>query len=281
MKNNVLSRRYADAFFSYAGQTCGQEKAVEDFRKASVLLAENRELILDSLEVPSVTLFEKEAFIDRFFAEGFSDQFRQFLKLLLKKDRINQLQDILEYARVAYSYGQRTRVLLKTSFPLELDLIQQILERLERKFQRKFKLFIELDGNLLGGVKVIMGNTVIDGSVRKRLEGLREKLGAKPLLKNDRTNQLRDILEQSRAAYSYGQRTRVLLSTSFPLEPGLVQQILERLERKFQRKLNLHSTLDRNLLGGVKVIMGNTVIDGSVRKRLEGLKEKLDAIRTS
>jgi len=200
VKDDVLTRRYVDAFFSYAGQTCGREKAVEDFRKARVLLAENRELILDSLEVPSVTLFEKEAFIDRFFAEGFSDQFRQFLKLLLKKDRINQLWDILEYARVAYSYGQRTRVLLKTSLPLELDLIQLILERLERKFQRKLKLFIELDGNLLGGIKVIMGNTVIDGSVRKRLEGLREKLGAKPLLKKDRIDQLRDILEYARVA---------------------------------------------------------------------------------
>ena len=79
---------------------------------------------------------------------------------------------------MSYLYGQRTRALLKTSFPLELDLIRLIIERLEKKFQRKLKLYIELDGNLLGGVKVIMGNTVIDGSVRKRLEGLKTKLDA-------------------------------------------------------------------------------------------------------
>jgi len=72
-----------------------------------------------------------------------------------------------------------------------------------------------------------------------------------------------------------------LLKTSFPLEPDLIQLIREGLERKFQRKLKLQSKLDRNLLGGVKVIMGNTVIDGSVRKRLEGLREKLDALRTT
>lgn len=178
MKDDVLARRYADAFFSYASQTCGEEKAVEDFIGVRALLLENREQILNFLDTPSITLLEKEAFIDKFFCEGFSGELRQFLRLLLKKDRIDKLWDIAEYIRVNYLYGQRTRALLKTSFPLELDLIQLIIERLEKKFQRRLKLYIELDGNLLGGVKVIMGNTVIDGSVRKRLEGLKTKLDA-------------------------------------------------------------------------------------------------------
>lgn len=178
MKDDVLARRYADAFFSYASQTCGEDKAVEDFTGVRALLLENRELVINFLDIPSVTLPEKEAFIDKFFGEGFSPELRQFLRLLLKKDRIDKLWDIAEYIRVSYLYGQRTRALLKTSFPLELDLIQLIIERLERKFQRKLKLYIELDANLLGGVKVIMGNTVIDGSVRKRLEGLKKNLDA-------------------------------------------------------------------------------------------------------
>lgn len=178
MKDDVLARRYADAFFSYASQTCGEDKAVEDFTGVRAILLENRELIINFLDTPSVTLPEKEAFIDKFFGEGFSLELRQFLRLLLKKDRIDKLWDIAEYIRVSYLYGQRTRALLKTSFPLELDLIQLIIERLEKKFQRKLKLYIELDANLLGGVKVIMGNTVIDGSVRKRLEGLKKNLDA-------------------------------------------------------------------------------------------------------
>ena len=178
MKDDVVARRYADAFFSYASQTCGEEKAVEDFISVRALLLENRELILNFLDTPSITLLEKEAFIDKFFGEGFSAELRQFLRLLLKKDRIDKLWDIAEYIRVSYLYGQRTRALLKTSFPLELDLIRLIIEKLEKKFQRRLKLYIELDGNLLGGVKVIMGNTVIDGSVRKRLEGLKTKLDA-------------------------------------------------------------------------------------------------------
>ena len=178
MKDDVIARRYADAFFSYASQTCGEEKAVEDWTSVRALLLENRELVVNFLDTPTITSLEKEAFIDKFFGEGFSAELRQFLRLLLKKDRIDKLWDIAEYIRVSYLYGKKTRALLKTSFPLELDLIRLIIEKLEHKFQRRLKLYIELDANLLGGVKVIMGNTVIDGSVRKRLEGLKTKLDA-------------------------------------------------------------------------------------------------------
>ena len=38
------------------------------------------------------------------------------------------------------------------------------------------RFYIDLDGSLLGGVQVVIGNTIIDGSVRKRLDELKEKL---------------------------------------------------------------------------------------------------------
>ncbi|HAH19788.1 MAG: ATP synthase F1 subunit delta [Omnitrophica WOR_2 bacterium GWF2_43_52] len=175
MKDDVLAKRYADAFLSYACQGLSEEKALDDFKKAREILLENKELILDFLEAPAVTVLEKNAFIDKFFGEGFSEEFRQFLKFLLKKNRIDKLWDVAEYVRVAYSHGKSVRALLKTSFPLDLELVQLIIDSLERKFQRKIKLYIELDGELLGGVKVVIGNKVIDGSVKRRIERLKER----------------------------------------------------------------------------------------------------------
>ena len=66
--------------------------------------------------------------------------------------------------------------LIRTSYPLELELIKKIQDAIENKFGRKFKFYIELDSRLLGGVQIIIGNTVIDGSVRKRLNDLRQSL---------------------------------------------------------------------------------------------------------
>jgi F0F1-type ATP synthase delta subunit len=48
---------------------------------------------------------------------------------------------------------------------------------LENKLHKKFKFYIDVDADLLGGVQVIMGDdTIIDGSVKKRLSDLKEKL---------------------------------------------------------------------------------------------------------
>ena len=177
MKDEIVAKRYADAFLKYARSTCGQEKAISDFKNIKEALTENPQLS-EFLESPAIAFSEKKVFIERLLSEGFSDEFGQFLKLLLRKGRIDKLTDISEYIRVTYAHGQRTQALLKTSFPLELELIGLIVERLERKFKKKIKLYIELDGNLLGGIKVIIGNMVIDGSVRRRIDELRGNLEA-------------------------------------------------------------------------------------------------------
>lgn len=176
MKDDIVAKRYADAFLSYACQSVSAEKAIEDFKKARDILSENKGLILDFLEAPAITFLDKNAFIDKFFGEGFSEEFRQFLKFLLKKNRIDKLWEVAEYVRIAYFHGQKARALLKTSFLLDLELVQLIIDSLEKKFQRKIKLYIELDGELLGGIKVIIGNKVIDGSVKRRIERLKETL---------------------------------------------------------------------------------------------------------
>ena len=98
------------------------------------------------------------------------------MKLLLEKKRIDIFQDVAEYLRVKYSHEGQVDVLLKTAFPLDLELIEKIQAALRNKFKQDLRFYIDLDGSLLGGVQVVIGNTIIDGSVQKRLQELREKL---------------------------------------------------------------------------------------------------------
>ena len=51
------------------------------------------------------------------------------------------------------------------------------------------------------------------------------------------------------------------------------------LENKLHKKLHLYSDLDSDLLGGVRVTVDNIVLDGSVKKRLQDMKEKLLSVR--
>jgi F-type H+-transporting ATPase subunit delta len=175
MKDVIIAARYAEAFLGYAKGTIGLERAIEDFKGIRDVARENPGF-LEILGTPEVLYKDKIDFIDMVLQEGFSLQFKQFLALLLEKERIDQLLNIAEYVRVTYSHGDEIEAVLKTTFPLDLELIKALEEKLEKKMHKKIKFYIQLDGSLLGGVQVIIGNTVLDGSVKRRLDELREKL---------------------------------------------------------------------------------------------------------
>lgn len=175
MRERLVVKRYAEAFMDFAKEGIGLKRAAQDFKALKILIQENKgfQEILESLDVSD---FEKCDFIDKVLDDNFPKEFRQFLKLLLEKKRINKIIDIADYIRVAYAHLGETEAILRTSFPLDLSLVQDIKSKLEHKFKRRFRFYIDLDGSLLGGVQVIIGNTIIDGTVRKRLGELKEKL---------------------------------------------------------------------------------------------------------
>ena len=175
MKDAIIVKRYGDAFISLAKDTSGREKALEDVKNLKSIIRQNPDFII-FLESPAITLAEKNEFMDMLLRADFSIEFRNFLKLLLVKGRIDKLARIAEYVRATCSSENEVGALLKTAFPLDLDLIELVKKKLENRYQKKIKLYIDLDGSLLGGIQVVIGNTVIDGSLRRRLDELRGKL---------------------------------------------------------------------------------------------------------
>lgn len=176
MTDRIIARRYADGFLSYAKETIGLEKAVSEMKDVKMVISGNPdfEKFLDNLEITNT---EKCAVIDKVFAD-LSEDMRHFLKLLLEKGRIDKIILIADYVRTTYGHGEKVGAVLNTTFPLELDLVQAIKEKMEKKFKKKLNLYLSLNPDLIGGIQVVIGNTVIDGSVKKCLEDLREKLMA-------------------------------------------------------------------------------------------------------
>jgi len=60
-----------------------------------------------------------------------------------------------------------------------------------------------------------------------------------------------------------------------------VERIKAKLEEKLGKKMHLYLDLDPDLLGGVQIKIGNILIDGSVRRRLDELKQKLMTIQVN
>ena len=177
IKDEIIAKRYADAFLAYTKETIGLEAGIKELQNIKHLLRDNSDL-KDFLETLDITEAEKFDIIDKALANGFSQEIKDFLKLLIDKERINRFNDIAEYARITYSHGVEIDALLKVSFPLDTKVIKNIKDALEKKLDRKLHMYVELDASLLGGIYAKIGNIVIDGSGRKRLENVRDKLTA-------------------------------------------------------------------------------------------------------
>ncbi len=175
IRNRVIVTRYAEAFLSYARANAGLNQALSDLVEVKNIVRDNpgfKEL----LDNPEIAYIEKCSFIDTVLSSITQDMLN-FLKLLVEKGRLNCFLDIAEYIRLEYGHQGQVDVLLKTAFPLDLDLIQKIQEALRKKFsEMALRFYIDLDGSILGGVQVIIGNKILDGSVKRRLEELRGRL---------------------------------------------------------------------------------------------------------
>jgi F-type H+-transporting ATPase subunit delta len=175
MKIKIIAKRYGDAFAGYARETIGLPQAIDELRQVKRIIKDHpefREFLLN----PGITHSEKNAFIDEVLKDVCSLESRQFLKLLIDKRRFDLIEEMIDYIRINYAHEEAQDALLKTTYPLDLDLIQAIKQRVENKLHKKLNLFLELDPGLLGGVEIIIGNTIIDGSIKKRLGELKSRL---------------------------------------------------------------------------------------------------------
>lgn len=177
IKEYPVAARYAEAFIAYAKETIGIERAVEEIKALRRMGRENLNLRA-FFENPEIPLAGKYEVIDAVLGSDFSEETKQFIKLLIQNKRIFHFMDIAEYIRGKYAYQGEQEAVLKTAYPLDLEVIERIKDKLENRFGKKVKLFIELDSHLLGGVQLVVGNKIIDGSIRRQLENLKENLMA-------------------------------------------------------------------------------------------------------
>ena len=176
MPNTIIAKRYGEAFLGFTKPTLGLQKAVKDLKNLEFILRQNPDFlkILENLKI----LYPEKCMVIDNVLKNLSQPTLDFLKFLIAKDRIKIILEICEYVRRNYTDAEAVVALLKSSYPLDLEVIRRIKELLEAKLKKRLNLYIGLDPDLLCGVKVQVGNLLLDGSLRRRLQDLREKLMA-------------------------------------------------------------------------------------------------------
>ncbi len=165
---------YAEALFEAAKERNELEEVLSDLQEFVTALHENEELRIFFYggQVPER---QKRRAIDG-LTQGMTTSTTNFLKVLSDNGREEILEDVLRrYEGLVKEHLGRIEVEVTTAVELSEEAERRLRERLGRVLEgREVILERRVDPNLLGGAVFRFGGQMMDGSVRGRLESLRE-----------------------------------------------------------------------------------------------------------
>jgi F-type H+-transporting ATPase subunit delta len=104
---------------------------------------------------------------------------RHFLQTLVENDRLAALPEIARQFRVLKNESEGVAdCLIESAFPMNDGQVAELLAALSTKFGLKLKPELRVDAGLIGGVRVTVGDHVLDTSVKTRLAQMQAALTA-------------------------------------------------------------------------------------------------------
>lgn len=170
------SRDYAVSLFELAGET-GDETTFRDaLREILKIFAENPEYA-HLLSTPNIPKRERRALIEAAFADALPTHVLSFLCLLCDRGDMHILANCVEEYEALYNdFMRRIRVRVVSAVELTDDEKNALCARLSGKFDRTVEPTYEVDESILGGVIVYADGKVLDGSLRHKLNEVKEEL---------------------------------------------------------------------------------------------------------
>lgn len=172
-KRDSAPRRYAEAAF----QLATRDGTIETWRRELELAAAMTDgQLMAVLANPALPLDERLDAANRVLS-NLSQSVRNIVLLLVRRHRIEQLPRVVaEFVRLDERRQGITHATATSAAPLTDLEVKALTARLEQMTGGRIALETDIDADLLGGLVVRVGDRLIDGSVRGRLERLRNQL---------------------------------------------------------------------------------------------------------
>jgi F-type H+-transporting ATPase subunit delta len=174
---STIARPYAQALFSAA---CAKSSAEAWLPLLEALAqAVSRPQIASLAADPRLSQQQTFDLISAVARGGLPPELAAFLKLVIENDRLATLPEVAaQFRRLKNDAEGTADCLIETAFALSDSQLGDLINRLARKFPRRLKPELRLQPQLIGGVRVTVGDRVLDGSVRARLDAMRAQLTA-------------------------------------------------------------------------------------------------------
>jgi len=176
-RRDSAARRYAEAAFEVAQRDNTVEVWRSELQTAAEIVADER--VNRYLANPAVSLEARAAAVERALGPAVSRPVLNLVQLQLRRGRIEQLPQVAaEFRRLDNARQGITEATATTAADLTPAEVEALTRRLEQFTGGRVELDVRTDPSLLGGLVVRVGDRLIDGSVRGRLERLRNRLVA-------------------------------------------------------------------------------------------------------
>jgi len=176
MSDLAIARRYALAISESAGEKNRADRVDEDVDLVRLSLDGSPDLER-FFQSPIVSRAKKVAVIRTLFSERIDDVTLGFTLLLVEQRREGMVRRILDAYRDLRDEQQGfVSVVARSAHPIGSDEKQRLIDSVGQITGSKVRLETEVDGSLMGGIVLRVGDTVYDGSVMNKLAALRERL---------------------------------------------------------------------------------------------------------
>ncbi len=175
MRNLRAARRYAAALMSVAEETRSIDRIGDDLELIRKTLNASRELRLFVVS-PIISPGKKKVVFAQLFGPRVSRETAAFIDLLVTKQRLSVLPDMIEeFGALRDQKLGIVTVGVTSAVELAGPQEQSLRRELERYTGKKVRVQKVIDSGIRGGLRLQVGDTVLDASVRRQLERMRER----------------------------------------------------------------------------------------------------------
>ncbi len=173
----TIARPYAEALFKACAASSGADlAATASWLNELALIADNSQVrqLADNPKVTADQVFDLFVGVAR---SALPDMARNFLRTVIDNGRIAALSEVAaQFRALVNSRNGSSDAIVHSAFPMEPSALTELSAALEKRFGRKLNLSVQLDPSLIGGVRVVVGDEVLDTSVKARLEQMKAAL---------------------------------------------------------------------------------------------------------
>jgi F-type H+-transporting ATPase subunit delta len=172
----TIARPYAEALFQVAGK--GDLKQASEQLDAIAAVAANAQM-RQYADNPKATVDQVFDVITSVVKSPLSDATRNLLRAIIENGRLAALPEVaVQFHALVSERSGVSDATVYSAFPIDATQLTAVVASLEKRFGRKLTASVQVEPELIGGIRVVVGDEVLDTSVKARLEQMKVALTA-------------------------------------------------------------------------------------------------------